>query len=332
MIEAVQSLTRIADAALARLYLALFRERDALLCFLFHSLFRDRREIDLNLIDPLERTTVADFRELIEYYLSAGYTFISPDELLAGLPSPGKYAMITFDDGYYNNHLALPVLEELKVPAVFFISTNHVMHNKCFWWDVFYRERVAQGASGRKLHDETVQWKSMRTHDIEAELMRRFGPRAFEPRGDIDRPFTPAELRQFAGSPFVHLGNHTADHAILTNYDRAEARRQVEIAQAALAELTGKTPTSIAYPNGAVDDAVARICQEANLRLGFTIRPQKVPLPLDPQSPAAMRLGRFVPHAHATIRSQCRTYRSDVQLYGLLRQAYLKCHPNRPGS
>ena len=41
--------------------------------------------------------------------------------------------MLTFDDGYYNNHLALPVLEEFDVPALFFISTNHVKQQKCFW-------------------------------------------------------------------------------------------------------------------------------------------------------------------------------------------------------
>src|SRR5882724_3251133 len=147
MIGAIQHLVRRADATFARAYLALFRERNALMCFLFHSLFRDEREIALNLVDPLQRTTIRQFRQFVEYYLSHGYRFVTPPDLLNGLAPNGKYALITFDDGYFNNSLARPILEEYGVPAVFFISTEHVRQNKCFWWDVLYRQRAAEGAS-----------------------------------------------------------------------------------------------------------------------------------------------------------------------------------------
>src|SRR5439155_15926022 len=113
-----------------------FRERAGLLVFLFHSLFRDEREIALNHVDPLDRTTVGQFLEFVAYYRNQGYQFIGPDDLLNGLKPDGTYALITFDDGYYNNTLALPVLQRYQVPAVFFISTDHVRENKCFWWDV----------------------------------------------------------------------------------------------------------------------------------------------------------------------------------------------------
>src|SRR5438105_5003637 len=120
MISAVQHLVRKTDAALARAYLATCDERCALMSFLFHSLFRDENQIAQNLVDPLQRTTVAQFRQFIEYYLHHGYHFVSPAEVLNGLAPGGKYALITFDDGYYNNALAQPILEEYGVPAVFF--------------------------------------------------------------------------------------------------------------------------------------------------------------------------------------------------------------------
>src|SRR5688500_15291833 len=129
MIGAVQTLVRSADSAMARLYLSLFRERSGLSCFLFHSLFRNEREMERDLIDPLDRTTVAHLRQLIEYYLQNGYQFVAPDEIPAALAPGQKYAMLTFDDGYFNNSLALPLLEEFDVPALFFISTNHVRQN-----------------------------------------------------------------------------------------------------------------------------------------------------------------------------------------------------------
>jgi hypothetical protein len=37
-----------------------------------------------------------------------------------------------------------------------------------------------------------------------------------------------------------------------------------------------------------------------------------------------MRLGRFSTHGGTPILTQCRTYRSDVLLYGLFRDGYLR--------
>ncbi|MDB5174351.1 MAG: hypothetical protein JWN51_3124 [Phycisphaerales bacterium] len=324
MVGAIQNLIRGADSAVARLYLSFFKERDALMPFLFHSLFRNEREIAMNVVDPLQRTTVAQFRQFIEYYLGHGYRFVSPADLLAGLEPGGKYALISFDDGYYNNTLAVPVLKEFGVPAVFFISTDHVQQNKCYWWDVLYRERIAQGAPERQIYREAIAMKSLKTAEIEQELLARFGKSALTPRGDIDRPFSPTELKDFAANPQVHLGNHTAGHAILTNYSPQEIRTQVQTAQDALREMTGADAISIAYPNGAHNDQVIQICNEVGLKIGFTVRPEKRALPLSPSTPGLMRLGRFTPHGEMPILAQCRTYRSDVLIYGLFRDGYLR--------
>ncbi|HWE03262.1 MAG TPA: polysaccharide deacetylase family protein [Tepidisphaeraceae bacterium] len=326
MTGAIQQLVRGTDALVARLYLSVFRERDAIVPFLFHSLFRDEREIALNVVDPLQRTTVAQFRQFIEYYLAHGYRFISPADLSAGLSPGGKYALVTFDDGYFNNTLALPILEELRVPAVFFISTNHVRENKSYWWDVLYRERTAEGIAPRKIWREGVSFKNLRADQIESELSRRFGPRAFVPRGDIDRPLNPAELRDFAAHPFVHIGNHTANHAILTNYTLEQARAEVVAAQDALREMTGRAPIAIAYPNGAHSDSIVELCGQIGLKIGFTVRPEKRALPLETAPASMLRLGRFMPHGETPIVSQCRTYRSDVLFYGMFRDGYLRLH------
>ena len=85
VIDVIQRLVRTADAVVVRGYLSLFRERNALITFLFHSLFRDEAEMARNLIDPIQKTTVAHFRSLIRYYRDHGYQFITPDQLLAGL-------------------------------------------------------------------------------------------------------------------------------------------------------------------------------------------------------------------------------------------------------
>jgi peptidoglycan/xylan/chitin deacetylase (PgdA/CDA1 family) len=324
MVGAIQRIVRVTDSAVAGVYLSLFRERNAVLTFLFHSLFRNEREIELNHVDPLQRTTVQQFRTLIEYYLDHDYRFIGIDELLAGVDPGGRYAMLTFDDGYYNNTLALPVLEQYGVRALFFISTDHVLQNKCFWWDVLHRQRARQGVPRRQAYREAVAMKYLRTEDIERQLARAYGDAAFTPLGDVDRPFTPGELREFAAHPLVHLGNHTAGHAILTNYSPHEAREQIARGQEALKDMTGKTAAAIAYPNGRFNDEVVRACRDVGLRAGFTVRPQKCPIGLSDGADDWFRLGRFVPHAGAPTLVQCRTCRSDVTIYGAMRTCYLK--------
>jgi peptidoglycan/xylan/chitin deacetylase (PgdA/CDA1 family) len=322
MVGEIQNLVRFADKTIANLYLSLREERGALLCFLFHSLFENAQQIEQNRVDPLQRTTVAQFREFIEYYLQCGYRFISQSDLLNGLEAGGKYAMITFDDGYYNNSLARPVLEEYGVPALFFISTDHIRQNRSFWWDVLYRERIAQGAAPTEIYREGIALKMLRTRQLEEILTNRFGPRAFVPRSDIDRPFSPSELRDFAKGPLICLGNHTADHAILTNYSREQIREEISGAQQWLQEQTGRPVLSIAYPNGAFNSTVLAVCGELGIKAGFTVQPTKNLLPLKESS--MLQLSRFAPHHAESIRSQCRTYRSDVLIYNTFREAYLR--------
>jgi peptidoglycan/xylan/chitin deacetylase (PgdA/CDA1 family) len=321
MVEEIRDLVRLADKMVANVYLSLMPERGALLCFLFHSLFRDEREIGLNVVNPLQRTTVADFRQFVEYYLQSDYRFAGLEDL-GKLEPGGKYAMITFDDGYFSNALARPILEEFSVPGTFFISTNHVRQNKSYWWDVLYREMKAAGASEQEMYREGVAMKKLQAHLIEEKLRQRFGERALEIRGDIDRPFSPAELREFAQSPMVTLGNHTADHAILTNYTPDGMREQISLAQEWLKDQTSKPISAIAYPDGACNKAITDLCTEMGFQVGFGVDPKKNLLPIDKAS--MLRLNRFATHHKDSIASQCRMYRSDLQIYKTCRGAYLR--------
>ncbi len=329
MLGSVRRLIRTTDAATANAYLSLFRERSAVLCFLFHSLFVDENELRQNLVHPLQRTTVAQFRRFIEYYRAQGYRFITPEHLLAGVDAGGKYALISFDDGYFNNTRALPILEEIAVPATFFITTENVLRGKCFWWDVHWRESAALGMSEDAIVRDGRALKSMTTGQIEEELLRRHGADAFVPRGDLDRSFTPEELREFARNRHVRLGNHTSNHAILTNYSPREGREQILAAQEAIESMTGIRPVAIAYPNGAHSTQIERWCVDAGLRCGFTVEPKKTALPLNMSSQAAMQIGRFMPEGDEPIEKQCRTYRSDLQLYGTFHAGYQRMARHR---
>jgi peptidoglycan/xylan/chitin deacetylase (PgdA/CDA1 family) len=322
MLAQVRNIVRKTDAATAGAYLSLFHERGGLVSLLFHSLFIDEAEIARNLIHPTQHTTVAHFRRVLSYYREQGYRFIRPSALQGKLDPHGKYALISFDDGYFNNTRALPILEEFDAPAAFFIATDNVLRGKSYWWDVHWRESAAAGMSDESMVRDGRKLKSMTTEQIEEELTRRFGAAAFGPRGDLDRPFTPHELRTFSRHSLVELGNHTSNHAILINYSPAAAREQIARAQKSIEWISGSRPTAIAYPNGAHSAEVIAWCVETGLQLGFTVRPRKTAVRMTAGSPAAMHIGRFMPDGREAIEKQCKTYRSDLQLYAAFHAGY----------
>lgn len=294
-----------------RLWLAADRlagERPGLLVSaLFHSLYPDRSYLGDPALAPNQDVTVAVFRTFIARMLEAGYTVVTPAEVDAGLSEDGRYLLITFDDGYYNNTLALDVLDEFRVPACFFISTDHVRHGKAFWWDAYSRALTSLGVKGAAQRRDIERSKMLSHGRIEADLLRRFGEGVLQPSGDLDRPFTPHELRLFAASPWVHLGNHTSGHAILTRCGPDEMTRQIASCQQTLADWTGQRPIAIAYPNGDHSPACVEAACEAGLRLGFTVAPRPSVLPLAAGT-EKMTLGRFLFHGQRDIRQQCRTF------------------------
>lgn len=309
----------ILDQALARLYLSLFHENSSLIILLFHRFFENTKELESGHNYPMERLYVTDFRTIVNYFLEHDYTFLTTEALGCLSNNPGKYLLLTFDDGYLRSSNALPVLKEYNVPAIFFISTNHVQQGKCFWWDVLYRERYRRGSSDSQISQEIQHLKQWTNDAIEDYLTGNFGATVLQPLGDSDRPLTPTELRALASEPLVSIGNHTCDHAVLTNYPMDQVCTQIVGAQEALMTMIGLRPTVISYPNGNYSAEVIRIAQGNGLRIGITSAPYKNRLPLQTDGAQAMRLGRFTFLPGKDVRQQCELFRADISLYRLWR-------------
>jgi peptidoglycan/xylan/chitin deacetylase (PgdA/CDA1 family) len=312
------------EQLLALWSLPVINEEGVLLIFLFHSLFAGNEELQSCVIDPSQGITVEMLRQLVGYFQEQSYRFVSPAEVLNGLEPHGKYALLTFDDGYYSNVRALPVLEAAGAPAVLYVSSSHVKEGKAFWWDVLYRAHRRRGGSQKGLNETTLRFKRRRTADVEAHLLREVGPAALRPCGDLDRPFTPAELKDFVAHPLISLGNHTRDHAILTNYSVAEIREQLQEAQDDIREMTGITPQSVAYPDGRESSEIAQVAVEVGLQFGIGVLAGRNRLPTVPKSANAMRLKRFALLGDRPIDAQCRVSRAGLGLYQMLREIKAK--------
>src|ERR1700676_2523070 len=163
------------DQSLTNLSLRVGPERNYLISFLFHGLFAGADELASGTVDPQQAITVDMFRTLVGHFKSHSYRFVSPMEIAQGLVPEGKYVLLTFDDGYYNNVRALPVLEEFDVPAVFFISTGHVKEQKAFWWDVVYREHLRGSKSNPQTELAIGACKRLKSQEVESRLKETFG-------------------------------------------------------------------------------------------------------------------------------------------------------------
>jgi peptidoglycan/xylan/chitin deacetylase (PgdA/CDA1 family) len=320
----MKQVVKYIDRACSRIFMRFIPEKASLLTFLFHGLFLDEKEIAANHVDPQQRITVAQFEEFVEFYVARGYKFVSPGDVLKGLHSEHKYIMITFDDGYYNNIYALPVLRKYKVPAVFFISTNNILHNKSFWWDIVYRLRKKQGHTDKQIAAHGRNLKVLTADKIEQYLVKEFGRDCLNPISSIDRPFTPDELKAFALDPWVHLGNHTSDHGILTNYPLEGVRDQIMTAQYDIYRIAGVKPIIISYPNGSYSGDVLKVTKELGILMGITIDPTKNYLPINMQNLESVHLGRFILVGDTAIKAQCDVLRSEFSIYNRIKNLIKK--------
>lgn len=82
------------------------------------------------------------FRGILDV-VKRDYHVLSTDAFLGRIERSeaftGREVLITFDDGYADNHeLAAPILAEYGLPAIFFLTAGYIGTGKSFWWD---RER-----------------------------------------------------------------------------------------------------------------------------------------------------------------------------------------------
>ena len=260
------------------------QENNHLLVFYFHGIFDSMKQKELNHIDPQHNMTVSQFTDFVDYFQNKKYIFIKPEDLHRGLTKDQRYIMLTFDDGYFNNTLAINVLNKYKIPAIFYITTKNMIENKSFWWDIIFKYRTKQGSDLNSIRKEQGYLKSLNYNDIDKYIIQNFGIKSFEPWSNIDRPFNKTEIKHLSKNPYVSIGNHTHNHSILTNYNRDEIKEELMESNKILYDLTGTLPISLAFPNGDYNNLVLEVTKESGFKYAFNTEPKNIFLSMETQS------------------------------------------------
>jgi peptidoglycan/xylan/chitin deacetylase (PgdA/CDA1 family) len=211
--------------------------------------------------------------------------------LVRGRQFKGRFAVITFDDGYRDNYtLAYPVLRANAAPAIFFICPDIIDSRRLGWWDVIAYlvkstektsisvrgTNIAIEGNGRaaiqRLQSLMKLGKASETAGLLDEISQSCGVALPDAQLQSEQFMTWAEVREVSGNG-VAIGSHTHTHRVLATLEEAAQRWELEQSKR---ELEGqlRTPVrTIAYPVGGYDHfspATMRIAQQCGYEAAFS--------------------------------------------------------------
>jgi peptidoglycan/xylan/chitin deacetylase (PgdA/CDA1 family) len=258
----------------------------------YHRIARDDGRVEF---DPgVYSATTAGFDAQLGF-LTSHFDVVGPGELERHADEPGRRIVITFDDGYRDNHeLALPILQRYGVTAAFFLATGFLDAPRVPWWDelawIAKRSSRSQIDPGEWL-DRPLPLDGDRAAAI-AELARVYksldavrtdafldhcadvaGTGRCDPDLAEDMWMTwemAGELRD-AG---MAIGGHTVTHPVLARTDEVGQREEIEGCRQRIVEQLGVPMSCFAYPVGlrdSFDDTTKSLLRDAGVRMAFSL-------------------------------------------------------------
>lgn len=211
------------------------------------------------------------------------------DEVLAllhaGRRLPANAVLVTFDDGYEDNHrVAFPILRDLELPAMFFVATGHIDSGRPYLYDWLVHGLCVTKASRveipelemeaalpasldarRAVAAEVLDRVKALRESTQSILVRRIVAQLGVPVPDRDggcRPMSWQNLREMRDGG-MEIGSHGVHHRMLAKLpaslmkaELVESRRRME------AEL-GAPARVLSYPVGGHDAFDAEVIAAA---------------------------------------------------------------------
>jgi peptidoglycan/xylan/chitin deacetylase (PgdA/CDA1 family) len=234
------------------------------------------------------------FRAHVEY-LKRNFRVLHCNELEGQLEKPSSDArpavLLTFDDGMGNNAtVAAPILEDLQVPAIFFVSTRHTRPGKFLWFghaSAIFSLWPAKSIEllGRKWPLTSLAQRQLRFNEFVAQTYKHpvqqiymdlahYPAEKFLPEQVIEyelRGMSEREIAAVASGTCITIGAHTVDHPYLTHCNDEELHGEIEGSKLELERICGREVGIFAYPDGDYDARVAGAVEQAGFRLAFSV-------------------------------------------------------------
>lgn len=181
---------------------------------------------------------------------------------------------ITFDDGFLNNYTyAVPLLEELKIPATIYVTALNLTNHKMLWPDFvdLYTPRIDEDVlvDNELFTKKNGRFVSFTTNKSLSQVIKERGEfhykqlvfDAFENKlgekvildsrlDDYWKLMTDDQLQEVDRSKFVHIESHSFLHNNLGNIPLGQAVEELEVSKKYLENLLQREVNHLAYPDG----------------------------------------------------------------------------------
>lgn len=217
----------------------------------------------------------ADFITLLKD-LSKHGTAVSMDDIVADRrcekPLPPYAFAITFDDGFENNLLvAAPILADMEIPAMFYVTTDFIDRNRMSWIDrvEFVIEQVPTGrlslpwgerdfsdVDGRKavlddIRSHVKNDSALDPDETASSVQNQLGfAETWSSDHPLDKKLTWAQVRELASNPGFLVGGHSHNHPILSFLDDTTLKSEIDLSLGFLREKGGLKVNHYSYPEG----------------------------------------------------------------------------------
>jgi len=184
--------------------------------------------------------------------------FLSTNQFEKAETDPDKLnVFLTFDDGYLNNkNLLLPILEELQISALFFVTGQR----DNLWMDLFdvadhaqlnldeIREQLnLPSANSKELKRRIIESKPEKVIPI-FELLRELVKPVYDDYKVYIDLLSDDDLKSLSKNALIEIGNHTENHFNLCLLKKEEIIREIQNCQERIKRVSANNKKRIAVP------------------------------------------------------------------------------------
>lgn len=235
-------------------------------------------------------------------YITRWFDVVGMDDVLAfrrGGSLPKNPILITFDDGYLDNHdVVLPLLQKHGARATFFIATSYIGERRLFWWDKIALFQKRSTKTSIELTYPARRTYSLADAPARAKTARALLRIVWETYG-LDLPryldglaaacgvtFSREEEREIADRVLMtwdhvralrragmDVHSHTHTHRVLQTIDPATLEYELVKSREVLERELGEPVRAVSYPVGRpmhLVPAIRTAVKNAGYELGFS--------------------------------------------------------------
>jgi peptidoglycan/xylan/chitin deacetylase (PgdA/CDA1 family) len=198
---------------------------------------------------------------------------------------------ITFDDGYENNYInAFPLLKKYNLPATIFVAAQ-CLHDtdEMLWYDIIdlFKSEInlnTLNVSDIQLDPDKkeilkkiktipqlkVFFKTLNTIDKKTITNALFKENNVQNlRRNIDTEFwkmlNTKQMQEMSNSGLIEIASHSVTHPNLDTLSQPDLENELKVSKMLIEESISKEVTSIAFPDGAYNEEVKKMC----LKFGY---------------------------------------------------------------